>query len=206
MPFDTPTNYAGVIIRMNNQSDSVMFPTLVNQALAQIAMFPTGQKMLAGIVALSGKAKFGYTVCIMRADMNYDPCFKVTIDKPLTGPESFKVGWKGTNTAIRGGQNAEIAAITRGVGAITAIKYNPNMIDTPDGKRPSWIALAHEMIHAYYNLKGKGLGSGKRMNVYGMVEQEELATVGLGGLDRSITENKIRAEANLPLRSTYGGL
>lgn len=205
MPFDTPTNYAGVIIRMNNQNDSVMFPTLVTQALAQIAMYPSGQKMLNGIVALKGKAKFGYTVCIMRADMTYDPCFKVNIEK-IAGNESYKVGWKGTNTAIRGGQNAEISAVTRGVGAVTAIKYNPNMIDTPDGKRPSWIALAHELIHAYYNLKGKGLPSGKVMNVFGMVEQEELATVGLGGLGRSITENKIRDEAGLPTRTTYGGL
>jgi hypothetical protein len=202
MPHDTQTQYPGIIIRMKSANESVVYPTLVTQALAQIAMFPTGNKLLTGITALANKAQFGYTVCIMRADMTYDPCFKVKIEK-LTGDEYYKVGWKGTNVATRGNENY---AITPGVGSVTAIKYNPNMIDTPDGKRPSWVALAHELIHAYYNLKGKALPSGKVQNVYGLVEQEEMATVGLGGYGRSVTENKIRAEAHLPTRTTYGGL
>ena len=80
------------------------------------------------------------------------------------------------------------------------------MISTPDGNRPSWVGLAHELIHAYYNLKGKGLGSGKLQNVNGLVEKEELATVGIGpGPQRSITENKIRDEHGLLPRTTYGG-
>ena len=111
--------------------------------------------------------------------------------------------WVGTNVARR----ADEIAATTGVGSVTAIKYNPNMIDTPDGSRPAWIALAHELIHAYYNIKGKGLPSGMVMNVNGMVEKEEMATVGLGpGPHRSITENLIRTQANLTLRRTYGGM
>jgi hypothetical protein len=189
MPFDTPTNYPGIIIRMNSQADSVMFPTLVNQALAQIANTITGNKLLRGIADRVGQAKFGYTVCIQRANMTYNP--------------ACETKWVGTNVAKR---SDETNATTRGAGSITAIKYNPNMINTPDGNRPSWIGLAHELIHAYYNLKGKGLGSGTIMNVNGAVEREEMATVGLGpGPHRSITENKIRAEAGLPLRTTYGG-
>ena len=114
----------------------------------------------------------------------------------------------GTNVAKRGGRDPEKSATTPGSSAVTAIKYNANMIDTPDGKRPSWIGLAHELIHAYYNLKGKGFPAGQTlMNVNGHVEQEEMATVGLGpGPHRSITENQIRKEANIPLRVTYGGM
>jgi hypothetical protein len=189
MPFDTTTNYPGIIIRMQNQSDSVLFPTLVNDALAKIASRPIGQKLLQGISQRANKAKFGYTVCIMRADMTYNA--------------GCVTKWVGTNVAKRGD---EALATTAGQGSITAIKYNANMISTPDGNRPSWIGLAHELIHAYYNLKGKGLGSGTIMNVKGPVEREEMATVGLGpGPHRSITENLIRAEHNLPLRTTYGG-
>jgi len=189
MPHDTPTTYPGIIIRMNSAAESVMFPSLVKLALIEIAATATGLKLLNGISARVGSAKFGYTVCIKRADMTYDP--------------GCVTKWMGTNVAVRG---SELDAVTRGSSSVTAIKYNANMIDTPDGKRPSWIGLAHELIHAYYNLKGKGLGSGTIMNVNGMVEQEEMATVGLGpGPHRSITENQIRLEANIPLRVTYGG-
>ena len=189
MPHDTPTIYPGIIVRMKQASDSVMFPTLVQSALVQIATLPTGQKLLTGIASRVGSAKFGYTVCIMRADMGYDP--------------GCVTKWIGTNVATRGN---ELDATTRGKSSVTAIKYNANMIDTPDGKRPAWVGLAHELIHAYYNLKGKGLPGGTIMNVNGMVEQEEMATVGLGpGPHRSITENQLRQEAGLPLRTTYGG-
>jgi hypothetical protein len=194
MPFDTKTLYSGIIIRMNNQTDSVMFPSLVNDALAQISGTPTGKKLLTGIASNVNKAQFGYTVCIQRADMTYDG--------------ACVTKWMGTNVAKRGGRDPEKSATTLGSSAVTAIKYNANMIDTPDGKRPSWIGLAHELIHAYYNLKGKGFPAGQTlMNVNGHVEQEEMATVGLGpGPHRSITENQIRKEANIPLRVTYGGM
>lgn len=44
------------------------------------------------------------------------------------------------------------------------------------------------------------------MNVNGAIEREEIATVGLdSGPHQSITENKIRTEAGLPLRTIYGG-
>lgn len=190
MPSDTKTIHPGIIIRMKQATDSVMFPTLVNQALSQIASLPSGRKLLTGISSRVGQSKFGYTVCIMRADMTYD--------------SGCVTKWQGTNVAIRGD---ELAATATGQGSVTAIKYNANMINSPDGNRPSWVGLAHELIHAYYNLKGKGFPSGTIMNVKGMVEREEMATVGLGaGPHRSITENKIRQEANLPLRVTYGGM
>ena len=191
MPSDTTTVYPGIIIRMNTAADSVMFPTLTKEALAKIATTASGLKLLQGIVARLGYAKFGYTVCIIRADMTYD--------------SGCVTKWVGTNVAKRAN---EIAATTRGQASVTAIKYNANMIETPDGKRPSWVGLAHELIHAYYNLKGKGAPAGiTQMNVNGQVEKEEMLTVGLGpGPHRGITENMIRAEANLPLRVTYGGM
>ena len=87
MPSDTPTNYAGIIIRMNAATDSVLFPSLVKDALAQIYATATGKKLLLGIVSRAASAKFGYTVCIKRADMTYD------------GTCATK--WKGTNVAKR---------------------------------------------------------------------------------------------------------
>lgn len=175
---------------MKQASDSVVFPTLVNGALATIERTPTGLALLQGISDLIDKQKFGYTVCIMRADMTYD--------------KGCAAGWRGTNVAKR---SHEKNAVTEGAGSVTAITFNANMINTPDGARPSWIGLAHELIHAYYNLRGEGCPSGMtKHNVNGLVEVEEMATVGLGsGPHRPITENMIRAEHNLPIRKTYGG-
>lgn len=113
--------------------------------------------------------------------------------------------WVGTNVAIRGDENAA----TSGGSSVTAIKFNANMIDTPDGPRPPWVGLAHELIHAYYNLKGRGCAGGTIHNVNGSVNLEEALTVGfdcVADFSRSITENRIRQKANLPLRTTYGGL
>ena len=129
MPFDTPSNYPGIVIRMKNQGDSVMFPILVNQALTKIASRNTGKKLLQGISSRIVQAKFGFTVCIQRADMTYNA--------------GCETRWVGTNEAKRAD---EISAITPGKGSVTTIKYNPNMINTPDGKRPSWIGLAHELF------------------------------------------------------------
>ncbi len=204
MPFDTPSKYPGIIIRMNSESDSVVFPTLVNRALDTIASKATGFKLLNGIANRAKQAKFGFTVCIKRANMHYSyPCRakETQLETISTQPKPLLMA--GTNKAVRGNETEAI----NGVGSITAITYNANMISTPDGDRPAWIGLAHELIHAYYNLKGKGLGSGTVMNVNGAVEQEEMATVGLGDVkQRSITENKIRSEHGLPIRKTYGGL
>ncbi len=104
---------------MQSQTDSVMFPTLVKDALRKISHTPAGKNLLTGITQLAGHKKFGYTVCIMRADMTYDP--------------GCATGWRGTNVAIRGDENAA----THGGHSVTAIKYNANMIQCPDGARPS---------------------------------------------------------------------
>ena len=102
--------------------------------------------------------------------------------------------WCGTNVAKRAN---ELEAMQEKVGTITVIDFNANIITTPDGPRPAFIGLAHELIHAYYNLRGQAIRG----------KSEEFATVGLGdGKQRDITENAIREEHGLPLREMYSGL
>ena len=85
------------------------------------------------------------------------------------------------------------------MGCVSAITWNANVIVTPDGARPSFIGLAHELIHAYYSLLGEGITNTKA---------EEYSTVGLAShlSTREFTENAIRAEHGLPIRMTYIGL
>lgn len=186
MPHDTPTPYAGIVIRLRSAGESAIFPILVAEALAKIDSKPVGKQLLSEIVALSSRAKFGYTVCIMRpANLS------VVEPNDGRGPQ-----WNAGSLAKRA---SEADASDPLKGTPTAVTWNANVIDTPDGARPSFIALAHELIHALYNLKGEAFAD---------TSMEEYCTVGLPPVanKRDITENKIRFEHNLPRRDAYGGL
>jgi hypothetical protein len=178
MPVDITTPYRGIIIRMRSENESAMFPAIVKDALRKIASKPVGNKLLNGIVNYQSRSRFGYTVCIRR-------------------PANMTIAngtWCGTNKAVRA---SEIDAKDSKIGSVTVIDFNANIMNTPDGSRPAFIGLAHELIHAYYNLKGKAfLGA-----------EEELATVGISKVkNRSITENAIREEHGIKLREAYSGL
>ncbi len=68
---------------------------------------------------------------------------------------------------------------------------------------PTWIALAHELIHALHHLSGTTY-SDKVVAAGGEVSREEMATTGLGVYANArISENAIRAEAGLALRTHY---
>ncbi len=55
-------------------------------------------------------------------------------------------------------------------GTAMAIMWNPSIINTPHGPRPPFIALAHQLIHAWHNLMGDTLSEDR---------WKEMATVGL---------------------------
>jgi short subunit dehydrogenase-like uncharacterized protein len=82
--------------------------------------------------------------------------------------------------------------------------YNPTLTRS-DGARPSFIGLAHELVHAQRNQVGVAVlregGAG-----FGAV-RDELETVGLlgGPQQQTTTENLIREEHGIPLRLTYSG-
>jgi len=186
MPTDTQTDFPGIIIRLRNPSESVAFPTIVKEALAKINSKPVGRTLLEEIVNLRDRAKFGYTVCIMRPNG-----LAVEEKNDGKGPQ-----WNSGSVAKRAN---ELDAVDPKKGTPTAVTWNANMIETPDGPRPAFIALAHELIHALYNLKGEA---------YDDASWEEYCTVGLPPVadKRAVNENLIRAEHGVPRRIAYGGL
>ncbi len=174
---DYPTPYKDIVVKCD-PAQSVMFPEIVKEALAKIASKPTGKLLLDSIVA-SGQAKFGYKVAIMRPDMTYGETVK------------GKQDWKGGSRAVR--QHEQNAC--NGTGVVTMVYWNPNVISNPDGSRPSFIGLAHELVHALHNLNG---------NASADTKEEEARTVGLNQyLNVPPNENRIRKEHGVPGRTKY---
>lgn len=92
------------------------------------------------------------------------------------------------------------------IGANAVVKYNPD--DKGEGgKGGGFIGLAHELIHAYHYVYGLCARSpiGGASGDYGLAE-EEMRTVGARAYkDEVPSENWIREEWKLPLRTTYSG-
>jgi RHS repeat-associated protein len=113
---------------------------------------------------------------------------------------------------------------SNGVGSNSIVNFNPNAapkIGTLDENtgisrsqdRPSWIGLAHELIHADHAARGTrlmGTATYTYKDTSGRLQtatenRRELATVGIGRQNNrmDITENQLRREQGLRVRSEY---
>lgn len=94
-----------------------------------------------------------------------------------------------------------------GPGSSALVLFDPDFPAGPDGDRPGWVALGHELVHAYHYVTGtcaRAL-SGSTDTDSGLSE-EEMQTIGVAGYDRQVpSENWLREGASLPLRKTYSG-
>jgi hypothetical protein len=180
--YDVPTEYSGLLIQADDKLHP-MFQAIARDALKAIASKPVGRRLLMDIdqTPLPPRSRFKIRICcpaVIRA-----------------APGDVVDATPGSK-AVRGNELAAVAGTgrNRGPGAGTAIRWNPNNINTPDGSRPSFIGLAHELIHARRNLLGIASAS---------TREEEEYTVGFRYNGDGINENAIRAEHGVPLRATY---
>lgn len=97
-----------------------------------------------------------------------------------------------------------------GKGSSVVVKYNPalNYSIILKLNTPAYIALAHELVHAYHFMSGNMDGSDTwhdpLINMNRMQIIEEAKTVGAGSYENTrISENAIRREHRLPLRKYY---
>jgi len=184
---DTQTQWDGIIIR-TKATDSNAFVGLVQAALNKIYSKPVGKNLIDAIVADAGKRKFGYTVCIM------PKASRKNSFGPLIRWRTYE---KGSVTRVGSEQ-----AASDGTGAVSSIQWDPETKDTPDGARPPFIALAHELIHCMHNLKGTShlIGGDDEK------KRDEMMVTGLRGYEQEpISENRIRAEHNVVYRNSYHG-
>lgn len=174
--FDTNFNFIKVRV---DAIASPNFVALVNEALQAIYSMPVGQQLINTIINTGSANADGFKVVITRPEMG--------VWKRDDGFTMFGNG----NVATR--FNEDNAC--NGVGCLSGVFWNANSIETPEGPRPNYIGLAHELIHAMHNLQGQALPD---------TEDEENFTVGLGKFDAApITENQIRKEHEVPLRTKY---
>lgn len=92
-------------------------------------------------------------------------------------------------------------------GACGLVLFDPDVRPGPDGDRPAWIALGHELVHAYHYVTGTCARAleGSTDSDSGLSE-EEMQTVGTRGYDRQVpSENWLRDGDSKPLRTTYSG-
>ena len=93
-------------------------------------------------------------------------------------------------------------------GANAVVRYDPD--DKGSGEeagRPSFIALAHEMVHAYHFVNGlcARQPTGGTSGDQGGAEEEMRAVGARAYKDDPPSENWIRDECSLPLRTSYSG-
>ena len=190
-----PTAFPLIVVLAD--PERVNFPTIVNGALREIYSRPLGKRLIDEI--LQGRPMrrltppiVDYVVAIMSSNdqSNRTPAPPGTALPGNRAVRASEIG--GTYHNRPASQQQGQAA-----GTATAVRWNPNVITTPDGSRPPFIGLAHELIHARRNVRGFGQPDG---------DLEERETVGLAFSSDDITENAIRSEHGLPPRRNYGDL
>lgn len=91
---------------------------------------------------------------------------------------------------------------------LNAIVYDPTEVYS---KKTEWsqnlppeLSLGHELVHAYHWIKGKMWVNVNYITHPAHKYMEEMQTVGIGAFkDKEFTENAIRCDYGLPLRTEY---
>jgi hypothetical protein len=176
--------YPHIQIRYDETIDPT-FGLSATEALKVIDDGPLGSRMLSEIQNAAVNCVGGYKVCIMK----------------LRGD-----GLQGDNDGTsRTDPCAHANAVFQkeddgipGVGCASVVRWIPNQWVTPDGQRPPYIGLAHELVHAWNNAQGTA--------VYDKARNEKIVTGLLPSNNNPITENAIRAEHKIQLRTSYSGI
>ena len=188
--------YKGIGIDEPDVAVSASFPVLVVEALMKLHSKPNGKRLLdefANHFKLA-KSYLGGTVVLIQRAYSWTADMKKREGLWLDPSKDASKGlnWTGGSKCIR---VAESDACN-GTGSASKVLWNPNVIATPDGTRPSFIGLAHELIHAFRNARGDANGD---------TQTEEYLTVGITNT-YTINENMIRSEHKVPDRTTYVGV
>jgi len=176
-------------------------------ALQKINSGPNGKLLLNEIKSLS---KNGRMVSIHVSEGFQDRAFPI-----LTESQIKRFGIASAHSTESNLKAEEISRkrgfMQKGEGVSSIIDYDPSLyVDiTPGGRHEmtvdedrAFIALAHELVHAYRNMNGTHLNTSP--NPDNEIAREELRVIGTGEFkDARISENRIRADHGLPLRTRH---
>lgn len=187
--------YRGIAIEIPDSSVSAAFPILVVEALRTIYSKPNGKRLLDEFANHSRHAKAylgNQAVLIQRAYSWVDGHRTNGIFSDSKADGSKGLNWLAGSKCIRVDENAACGS----GGSGSKLLWNPNVVATPDGSRPSFIGLAHELVHAFRNARGDADKN---------TQTEEYLTVGITDT-YTVNENMIRAEHGIQPRATYVGV
>jgi hypothetical protein len=187
------TSWLGIKLQYEEGSNP-FFEVIAKEALALISSTPVGARLLAGIGLASPKVNDGLpagcNVLIMPTTERkfYDKSYR-------TVPNDAR---HMVPSALSGSCNAAVSPVDgekTTSGSACKLFFNNTIRMTSKGETTyPFIVLAHELIHSLHCVTGTKLDG----------QAEELKTVGLAAYSgEAITENKIRGEHGLPLRTQY---
>ena len=176
--------YPHIQIKYDEKKDPT-FGLTATEALKIIDSGPLGSRMLGDIEAAPVNAVGGYKVCIMKH--RGDGPLGDNDGSSKTDPCSH------ANSVFQKEEDG-----VPGLGSASVVRWIPTQWVTPDGKRPPFIGLAHELVHAWNNALGQ--------SVYDVAKNEKIVTGLLTSNNNVVTENAIRAEHKINARLSYSGI
>ena len=186
----------------------------VTTALGEIAAQPVGRDMLTDMSEACGRQghvviiEYGSTGSCAIPMNNVSPAERQKIQvRDAAGPDPV---------ALNGNPDIRLQRIEgrrfefqRGRGSSAVVAFMNDGDPPPDdAARPLYIALAHELVHAYHYVLGACTRApigmiGQGVNDNGRME-EEMRTVGFGKFEYEVpSENAIREEHHLGRRASY---
>lgn len=187
--------YRGIAIEVPDVSISASFPVLVVEALAKIYSTANGKTLIDEFARHGRHAKsyLGNQVVLIQRAYSWIDGHKTTgIYSDSSKDGSKGLNWLAGSKCIRVSESDAC----NGTGCGSKVLWNPNVIATPDGSRPAFIGLAHELVHAFRNARGDADQD---------TQTEEYLTVGITPT-YTINENKIRSDHGINGRTTYVGV
>lgn len=197
------TGFTGIFVAV--EASQPFYLEIVKDALRGLQARANGAALLRAIAEAAPADNRGYNVLVHRVSISYEVAMNGTVTP--RGGRSFAGG-----AQSRLGVTSS-AAQTRGQGVsviagwcANQVQYTPKVgpnVGVPHFVPPP-VTLGHELIHALHILRGKSL-TGTTIPLDGkQVSAEEAYTVGFGPYrDKKYTENKLRADYNLPERLSY---
>jgi hypothetical protein len=210
------TGYTGIYAK-NQVGDG--FETQAKQALDKISQAPSGKRLLSDIAAASDGPEGKH------ASIVYD---QFVAARPLLSKRQAEArnmqqndfSLDQNNLAIKLSTKKTILGVNvgKGPGTKAEVAWDPEAsLKLDSSGRPykglfndsseAHIALAHELVHSVHILKGDFKRGGDRLDPDTQAGKEELRAVGLGKYaEAPYSENSIRQELGLPLRSQYNSV
>lgn len=206
MTFRKSREFPGIAFDYNEKAQP-FFKALVKENLKKICLLAHGKAILKAIAdanpAFKSNFPTGVNVIIQ------PPLERIWISPGMNKSGSMLDQGKYNSFMQEGGVGKSIPTMASktsaeeqnkpaaqgGTGSVCRLYYSNNEIITATGEwLPPHITMGHELIHCVHGLYGVMKADNK---------EEEWETVGIKGFGGTYTENQLRAEANIPLRTKY---